>query len=218
MTLNPASIPPDGRHRYAIRVYYETLTRGGVVYHANYLRYAERARTEALRDLGVPHAEMVDRFGVMFMVRGLEVDYERGARLDEALAVETEVLEVGGATVRLRQTVRDKDGVCATRWPQRPVGVRASGRKQTWPHPTLVAGTADGHAKQPRVRVARRCMPSWPGSCGPPVAAGCLDQVAGTSGTMTVIRCAGRSPTKSGRGPGHGGQEWAEGHRTWIRQ
>ncbi|MGA3004763.1 MAG: tol-pal system-associated acyl-CoA thioesterase [Acetobacteraceae bacterium] len=113
MTINLASIPPDGRHRYAIRVYYEDTDAGGVVYHATYLRYAERARTEALRDLGVPHADLVDRFGLMFMVRRLEVDYERGARLDEALTVETEVLEVGGATTRLRQTVRNKDGICA---------------------------------------------------------------------------------------------------------
>jgi len=113
MTINPASIPPNGRHCYAIRVYYEDTDAGGVVYHATYLRYAERARTEALRDLGVPHTEMVGRFGVMFMVRRLEVDYQRGARLDEALTVETEVLEAGGATVRLRQTVRNKDGVCA---------------------------------------------------------------------------------------------------------
>src|SRR5450755_4260311 len=110
MTINLASIPPDGRHRYAIRVYYEDTDAGGVVYHATYLRYAERARTEALRDLGVPHADLVDRFGVMFMVRHLEVDYERGARLDDALTVETEVLEVGGASVRLRQTVRNQEG------------------------------------------------------------------------------------------------------------
>jgi acyl-CoA thioester hydrolase len=113
MTINPASIPPDGRHRYATRVYYEDTDSGGVVYHASYLRFAERARTEALRDLGVPHAELVERFGVMFMVRGLEVDYRRGARVDQALTVETEVLHVGGASVRLRQTVRDKDGPCA---------------------------------------------------------------------------------------------------------
>ena len=117
MTINLASIPPNGRHRYAIRVYYEDTDAGGVVYHATYLRYAERARTEALRDLGVPHADLLERFGVMFMVRRLEVDYERGARLDEALTVETEVIEVGGASVRLRQTVRSKDGqggaVCA---------------------------------------------------------------------------------------------------------
>jgi acyl-CoA thioester hydrolase len=113
MTINLASIPPDGRHRYAIRVYYEDTDAGGVVYHATYLRYAERARTEALRDFGVPHADMVGQFGVMFMVRHLEVDYQRGAALDEALTVETEVLEVGGATVRLRQTVRNKGGRCA---------------------------------------------------------------------------------------------------------
>ena len=118
MTINPASIPPDGRHRYAMRVYYEDTDAGGVVYHANYLRYAERARTEALRDWGIPHADLVEHFGLMFMVRQLEVDYQRGARLDEALTVESEVLEVGGATVRLRQTVRksggrNKDGICA---------------------------------------------------------------------------------------------------------
>jgi acyl-CoA thioester hydrolase len=114
MSVNPDSIPAGGRHRYAIRVYYGDTDAGGVVYHANYLRYAERARTEALRDLGCPHADMVDQFGVMFMVRGLEVDYERGARLDDSLTVDTDVLEVGGVTVRLLQTIRNKDGVCAT--------------------------------------------------------------------------------------------------------
>ena len=113
MTINPASIPPDGRHRYAIRVYYEDTDAGGVVYHATYLRYAERARTEALRDLGVPHSELVERFGLMLMVHRLEVDYTRGARLDEELTVETEVLEVGGATTLLRQTVRGENGINA---------------------------------------------------------------------------------------------------------
>jgi acyl-CoA thioester hydrolase len=114
MTLNPASIPPDGRHRYPIRVYYEDTDAGGVVYHATYLRFAERARTEALRDLGVPHADMLARFAVMFMVRRLEVDYERPAQVDDTLIVESEVLDVGGATVRLRQTVRNETGICAT--------------------------------------------------------------------------------------------------------
>ena len=113
MNIHPAAIPPNGRHLYAIRVYYEDTDAGGVVYHANYLRYAERARTEALRDLGVPHAAMVEQFGVMFMVRGLEVDYQRGARLDDALTVETAVLAVGGASARLRQTVRGEAGICA---------------------------------------------------------------------------------------------------------
>src|SRR5580698_3832794 len=110
MNGHPASTLAEGSHHYTLRAYYEDTDAGGVVYHATYLRYAERARTEALRDLGVPHADMVGQFGVMFMVRRLEVDYERGARLDQALTVETEVLEVGGASVRLRQTVWDKGG------------------------------------------------------------------------------------------------------------
>ena len=56
-------------HRYLVRVYYEDTDAGGIVYHANYLRFAERGRTEALRDLGVPHAEMSALHGLFFMVR-----------------------------------------------------------------------------------------------------------------------------------------------------
>jgi acyl-CoA thioester hydrolase len=101
-------------HRYAVRVYYEDTDAGGVVYHANYLRYAERARTEALRDAGIPHAELVERFNLMFMVHRAEIDYVRAAMLDELLVVETEPMDVGGASVLLRQTVRGPKGVCAT--------------------------------------------------------------------------------------------------------
>src|ERR1700683_5638416 len=113
MTINPASIPPDGRHRYAIRVYYEDTDAGGVVYHASYLRFAERARTEALRDLGIPHADLVARFGLMLVVRRIKVDYLRPARLDESLTVMTEPLEVGGASVVVRQEVRGGAGTRA---------------------------------------------------------------------------------------------------------
>ena len=96
-----------------MRVYYEDTDAGGVVYHANYLRYAERARTEALRDAGIPHAEMVERFNLMFMVHRAEIDYVRPAVLDNRLVVETETLDVGGARVVLRQTVSGPQGVCA---------------------------------------------------------------------------------------------------------
>ena len=113
MNGHPRSIPPDGRHRYALRVYYEDTDAGGVVYHANYLRFAERARTEALRELGIPHAELLHEHGVMFMVRRVEVDYLRPARLDESLTVITEPLAVGGASATLRQDVQGQDGSCA---------------------------------------------------------------------------------------------------------
>ncbi len=92
-------------HRYPVRVYYEDTDAGGIVYHANYLRFAERGRTEALRDLGVPHAEMSALHGLFFMVRRIKVDYLAPARLDDSLVVETTTLAVGGATVELRQDV-----------------------------------------------------------------------------------------------------------------
>lgn len=113
MTGHEPTIPASGRHRYDLRVYYEDTDAGGVVYHAGYLRFAERARTEALRDMGIPHAEMVGRFGLMFVVRHLTIDYLRPARLDDTLTVETSAREVGGATILLRQNVLDPKGVCA---------------------------------------------------------------------------------------------------------
>jgi acyl-CoA thioester hydrolase len=91
-------------HRYALRVYFEDTDAGGIVYHAGYLRFAERARTEALRDAGIPHAELVSRFNLMFVVRSAKLDYLRPARLDDSLIVLTTPLIVGGASVTLDQT------------------------------------------------------------------------------------------------------------------
>ena len=105
MKLNP---PLERGHRHSLRIYYEDTDAGGVVYHANYLRFAERARTEALRDMGVPHAEMVSQHGLMFMVRRVKLDYLGPARLDDSLVVVTQPLEVGAAVVDIRQDfVRD---------------------------------------------------------------------------------------------------------------
>jgi acyl-CoA thioester hydrolase len=100
-------------HRYILRVYYEDTDAGGVVYHANYLRYAERARTEALRYAGIPHAELVADHGLMFMVHRAEIDYVRPAVLDDRLVVESATRDVGAATVTLQQTVRGPQGICA---------------------------------------------------------------------------------------------------------
>jgi acyl-CoA thioester hydrolase len=105
MTSNPAATLREGTHRYELRVYYEDTDAGGVVYHANYLRFAERARTEALRDLGVPHAEMTGQFGLMFMVRRVKLDYLAPARLDDSLVVVTRALSVRAASVELHQGI-----------------------------------------------------------------------------------------------------------------
>ena len=113
MNRHPGSTLAEGRHRHTLRVYYEDTDAGGVVYHASYLRYAERARTEALRDLGIPHAALIAQYGLMFVVRRIKVDYLRPARLDESLTVVTEPLQVGGASLVLRQEVQGSAGTCA---------------------------------------------------------------------------------------------------------
>ena len=99
-------------HRYELRVYYQDTDAGGIVYHANYLAFAERARAEALRAMGVPHAQMVAEHGVMFVVHRVNLHYQRPARLDEVIRVETEITKVGGATVTINQHFwRDNDSL-----------------------------------------------------------------------------------------------------------
>jgi acyl-CoA thioester hydrolase len=104
MSFHPAGTLREGAHHHVLRIYYEDTDAGGVVYHAAYLRLAERARTEALRDLGVPHADLVSEHGLMFMVRRVKMDYAGSARLDDLLVVTTRPLKIGAASVDLRQS------------------------------------------------------------------------------------------------------------------
>jgi acyl-CoA thioester hydrolase len=97
-------------HQYRCRIYFEDTDAAGVVYYANYLKLAERARTEALRDAGVRHAELVERHGLIFMVRRAKLDYLRPARLDDSLIVASRVLVLGAASVELRQSFFRADG------------------------------------------------------------------------------------------------------------
>jgi acyl-CoA thioester hydrolase len=92
-------------HVWPIRVYYEDTDAGGVVYHANYLAYAERARSEWLRALGLPHDEVMRRHGGQWAVHHLEITYRRPARLDDLVEVVTGLVGIGGARVTLRQDI-----------------------------------------------------------------------------------------------------------------
>ncbi len=100
-------------HRYQVRAYYADTDAGGIVYHAAYLAMAERARTEALRDAGVPHGAMLAEHGRMFMVRRVNLEYLRPARLDDMLTITTETLAETGATLSLRQAFAHQDGSAA---------------------------------------------------------------------------------------------------------
>lgn len=99
-------------HTHALRVYYEDTDFSGVVYHASYLRFLERGRTELLREIGIHqqalHAEPAP---LAFAVRRMTLDFRRAARMDDWLVVETRVTEVGGARAGLAQTIRRGDEV-----------------------------------------------------------------------------------------------------------
>lgn len=95
-----------GIHVFPVRVYYEDTDAGGVVYYANYLRFAERARTDLLRILGVEQSRLAGDEGLVFVVRRCAADFLRPARLDDGLEIHTGVVDVKGASVELNQSVR----------------------------------------------------------------------------------------------------------------
>jgi acyl-CoA thioester hydrolase len=92
-------------HRLAIRVYYEDTDFAGVVYYANYLKFIERGRTEALRALGVDQVAL-KAAGLVFVVRRMTADWLAPARFDDLLEVATGLTGIGGASVRMGQEVR----------------------------------------------------------------------------------------------------------------
>jgi acyl-CoA thioester hydrolase len=92
-------------HRHPLRVYFEDTDASGMAYHASYLRWAERARTESLRAMGLAHQRMIDGHNTILVVRRVEVEYWRPARLDDSVVVETAIARVTGAQVMVDQTV-----------------------------------------------------------------------------------------------------------------
>jgi acyl-CoA thioester hydrolase len=93
-------------HSLKLRVYYEDTDAAGMVYHANYLKFAERGRSEMLRSLGFGHRRLGQEAGIGFAVRRCSVDYLAPARLEDALTVDTTLNAVGAATLTVRQQIR----------------------------------------------------------------------------------------------------------------
>jgi len=104
----------DGRHYQSVRVYYEDTDFSGVVYHASYLRFMERGRTNYLRLLGADQRALFEAVeqeapGFAFVVRSMQIDFRKPARMDDVLEITTEPREVKGASVVLHQIV-SRDG------------------------------------------------------------------------------------------------------------
>jgi acyl-CoA thioester hydrolase len=115
MTDLPTAGRFEGReHRLPVRVYYEDTDFTGLVYHANYVRYFERGRSDALRLMGVGHAELLDGDQPMaFVVSRLNIRYLKPARIDDALSVRTLYEAVKGPRLIIRQSIaRDDEALC----------------------------------------------------------------------------------------------------------
>jgi acyl-CoA thioester hydrolase len=101
-------------HLFPVRVYWEDTDASGIVYHASYLRFAERARTELLRAAGFEQWSLLAEAGIAFAVRHCVIDFRRSARLDDQLAVETRVTAIGGASLEMSQGIRRGDDEIVT--------------------------------------------------------------------------------------------------------
>ena len=126
----------DGRHFFTVRVYYEDTDFTGIVYHANYLRYMERGRTNYLRLIGADHRALFEVAekeapGFAFVVRSMTLDFLRPARMDDVLEVVTWPVAVKGASITLAQEVRRGEDVLVTA--QVRVAFISEGRAQPIP-------------------------------------------------------------------------------------
>jgi acyl-CoA thioester hydrolase len=102
----------DAGHRLMARVYYADTDFSGIVYHARYLEFLERGRTDYLRLLGVHHSELADgKLGesIVWVVRRMEIDFKSAARIDDILTVETRTAEISGARVKMAQAIKRGD-------------------------------------------------------------------------------------------------------------
>lgn len=108
------NVPVDTVFSFPVRVYYEDTDAGGVVYHARYLHFYERARTEFLRRLNFSQQRLLEERKIAFVVKSMQIDYRIPAKLDDFLSVETEVTEMKGATIVFAQSLKREENVLST--------------------------------------------------------------------------------------------------------
>lgn len=105
----PGGILDGARHLYAVRVYYEDTDLSGITYHANYLRWFERARSDLLRLLGIDQREAIETGEGAYALSEVNLKYLRPAKLDDDVVIETRCTELGAASCRMHQVAR-RDG------------------------------------------------------------------------------------------------------------
>jgi len=145
--MNPLDgVIRDGRHVMPVRVYYEDTDFSGIVYHANYLRFMERGRSNHLRLLGADQRTLFEETakeapGFSFVVRSMQIEFLKPARMDDVLDVITEYEEVKGASIMLKQQIRRGEELLVEA--QVRVAFISGGRARPIPKPLRLAMQAE---------------------------------------------------------------------------
>ncbi|MBX9825912.1 MAG: tol-pal system-associated acyl-CoA thioesterase [Xanthobacteraceae bacterium] len=139
----------NGRHHQPVRVHYEDTDFSGVVYHASYLRFMERGRSNYLRLLGADQRALFEEVakeapGFAFVVRSMQIDFRKPARMDDVLEIVSTTAEVKGASVVLHQQVMRGDEMLVEATVQ--VAFVSGGRARPIPKPLRIAMRADQDA------------------------------------------------------------------------
>jgi len=93
-------------HQWTVRVYYENTDAGGVVYHAQYLNFLERGRTEWLRILGFEHMTLLQEYNCVFVVHSMQIQFKKSAKLDDLLTITSQITKTGRGSVEFLQTIQ----------------------------------------------------------------------------------------------------------------
>ena len=96
--------------KYKVKVFYEDTDAGGVVYYANYLKFFERARTEAIAEIGLSNKKLLEEFGVLIIVKSCNIDYKKPAKLEDQLEIKSIISSISNSSFKMTQKVfRDDD-------------------------------------------------------------------------------------------------------------
>ncbi|GLT01071.1 tol-pal system-associated acyl-CoA thioesterase [Sphingobium jiangsuense] len=127
-------------HHYPVRIFFEDTDAGGIVYHANYLRYMERARSDMLRLIGIDQRGALDGGEGVYAVTRLAIDYRLPAKLDDDLIVTSRVAQISGATVTMTQDMA-RGADLLTRAEVRVAFLSPQGRPKRQPKPWVALFT-----------------------------------------------------------------------------
>ena len=97
--------------KYVTKIYYEDTDAGGVVYYANYLKFLERARSEAIYSLGISNTEILDKEGVIIIVKSCNIEYKKPAKFEDEIEVVSKISEVKNSSFKMVQVIKKKSDI-----------------------------------------------------------------------------------------------------------